>query len=108
MEQSLYVLRTFRNSVAAATDDPIVAVVFGCAICVLGLTFVFASAVGAINTAILNTKPVGAGFVISGIFTFLTSALFVVLLVDFVGWFQINQGEGLSVTIGAGGAFGVS
>lgn len=97
------VKRTFSNVAASATDSSVVAAVASRRIRVLAVVL---QAGGTATTAVFNTKPGGAGSAIS--MTFQNGANGgAVLAFNPAGWFETNEGEGLSATTGAGSTTGM-
>lgn len=97
------VKRAFANVAASQTDSVLVAAVTGKAIRVISAVWM---AGGTATTLVFNSKPAGAGVAISPVFA--NGVNGGQALQEFQsGWLQTNQGEGLTVTTGAGASTGI-
>lgn len=94
---------TFANVAQSQTDSALVPAVAGKRIVVLALAFVAGDTA---TTATFNSKPAGAGAACA--MTFANAANGgAVLPHNPHGWFMTKNGEGLSLTTGAGSTTGV-
>lgn len=87
---------------SATTDGAIVTAVTGKSIRVIGF---IVSPAGTTTAVTFNSKPAGSGTAISATFTALANSPFSAGVCEF-GWFQTNQGEGLTATTGVGSTTG--
>jgi UDP-N-acetylmuramyl tripeptide synthase len=88
-----------KSVAVATTDSSVVAAVPGMKIRVL--SYVVAATTTPPATIVFNTKPTGAGSAISATYGIVAQQT-LNEATDTAGLFQTNQGEGLSVTTGAG------
>ena len=97
------VLRTFANIAASSTDSSLVAAVSGKKIRVHGAVL---QCGGTATTSTFNSKPSGSGVAISMLFANGANGG-AVLPTSELGWFDTVEGEGLTVTTGAGSTTGI-
>lgn len=95
--------RARANVAASQTDSALVSAVSGKRIRVLGFIMV---AGGTATDLTFNTKPGGAGTAISCLFANAANGGAAPTFTEH-GWFETREGEGLSVTTGAGSATGL-
>jgi hypothetical protein len=96
-------LRAVANVAGTQTDSVLVAAVANKRIRVLAAII---GADTAITTAVLNSKPSGAGTAISQVFNLAANSVNVIPLSTVFGHWETAVGEGLSATTGAGGGVG--
>jgi hypothetical protein len=93
----------FSNVAASQTDSSIVAAKTNKRIVVTGVYFVSG---GTSTNVTFNTKPAGSGTAITALVADAANGG-AVLPYHPKGWFQTNQGEGLTVTTGTGSTTGI-
>lgn len=94
----------FANIAASQTDASVIAAVAGHRIRVLA--YILQAGSTATNLT-FNTKPAGAGSAISMLHANSGNGGLVVPRNGNEGWFQTNEGDGLTVTTGAGSTTGI-